>query len=102
MADKKFRPALIALEDMPEHARNRLSPDEAADQFDDDPTCLVFSISNVAKAFGLTKKEIHEELRSGRLKASGKPMAEGGMTAIGIRGDHLVEWMDSTGRKLEE
>ena len=69
----------------------KLSPEEAADRFLDDPSSILISFQEVLRVFNITWPEMLKELQSGRLKAC---QYEGNFF---IDGAALAVWIDITG-----
>jgi hypothetical protein len=63
---------------------------------------LWFTLETIADTAGLTESELLEELKSGRMIAHGERDGRGGFKNIAIRGDHFIDWLARTGRKLGE
>lgn len=77
-----------------------LSPAEAVRRMKEDPDSICFTLSEVARAFGMSGAEMLGELQSGRLVAAGTKSDTGEYYEVHIPADSLVRWMAATGRDV--
>ena len=77
-----------------------LSPDKATKLFDEDPDKIAVHMKDIMRVFKLSEDELHAELVSGRLIATGQAMKDG-RTMVFVLGGDLTKWMTLTGRHIQ-
>jgi hypothetical protein len=80
-----------------------LSPEEAARLMGEKPDEVYLRLRQFIEDFGLTGEELLGELRSGRLKARGRP-TEGGYDSVAVSMTDAIRWLSGTplGRRAYE